>query len=408
MKVRRNVARLASLVAVCALAAVEPAPAQTLPSEPIVFADGHVTVGGDVSASVGPSDPGFFNYTDYQNSAMRLVLVNVSAALKLGGHFALLGEVRSENADSPRPYAYYLRFRPWTARAIDIQVGRVPPTFGAFARRTYASDNLLIGYPLAYQYLISLRPDSLPVNADELLSMRGSGWLSRFSIGNTALGRGVPLASVFSWDTGVQVHAATDLIEATAAVTTGTVSNPLLKDDNSGRQVAGRVVLHPAVGLVIGGSAARGPFVTATAARGAVGEGHDGEFTQTALGADIEYSRSYYLIRLETLVSQWKLPAVRAPLIRDPLTAAGTSLEGRYKISPGLYAAARLDHLAFSTVTGSQTREPWEAPVTRVEVGGGYSIQRNLLLKVSVQYNTRDTVLDATSHPVAAQLIFWF
>ena len=98
-----NAARLASLVAVYALAAIAPARAQTLPSEPIVFADGHVTVGGDVSASIGPDDPGFFNYTDYRNSAMRLVLVNVSAALKLGAHFALLGEVRSENADSPRP-----------------------------------------------------------------------------------------------------------------------------------------------------------------------------------------------------------------------------------------------------------------------------------------------------------------
>ena len=55
----------------------------------------------------------------------------------------------------------------------------MPPTFGAFARRTYATDNPLIGYPLAYQYLTSLRPDALPANADELLRMRGRGWLSQ-------------------------------------------------------------------------------------------------------------------------------------------------------------------------------------------------------------------------------------
>ena len=55
-----------------------------------------------------------------------------------------------EAPQAVRPYALYLRIRPWLNRDFDIQVGRVPPTFGAFARRTYANDNPLIGYPLAY------------------------------------------------------------------------------------------------------------------------------------------------------------------------------------------------------------------------------------------------------------------
>src|SRR5437660_527842 len=63
--------------------------------------------------------------------------------------------------------------------AFDIQLGRVPPTFGAFPRRAYSTDNPFIGYPLAYQYLTSLRADALPANADELLQMRARGWLSR-------------------------------------------------------------------------------------------------------------------------------------------------------------------------------------------------------------------------------------
>ena len=36
--------------------------------------------------------------------------------------------------------------------------------------------------PLGYQYLTSLRYDALPASADELLNMRGRGWLSSFSI----------------------------------------------------------------------------------------------------------------------------------------------------------------------------------------------------------------------------------
>ena len=400
--------RRATLVCVLALGHSLPARAQTLPSEPLSLAGGHVTIGGDVSATVGQDDTGFFNYSDYDHSTLRMFRVDLTAAFTVNPHLAVLGEVRTENAGRLRAYAFYLRIRPWTARAFDIQAGRVPPTFGAFARRTYPADNVLIGYPLAYQYLTSLRPDALPINADELLGMRGRGWLSNFSLGNLTANNGVPLASGFTWDTGVQVHVAADLVDATASVTTGTLSNPLFTDDNSGRNVAGRLSVHPLPGLIVGASAARGPFVTATAARGAVGDGHDGEFTQTAWGGDVEYSRDYYLVRAETVFSEWKVPAVGAPIIDVPLRALATYVEGRYKIRPGLYAAARIDHLGFSDVTGSLGPQSWDAPVTRVEIGGGYSIQRNLLLKVSCQHNTRDGGRVTTLNLVAAQIVYWF
>src|SRR5260370_4873498 len=144
------------------LGLASPLLAQTLPSEPIALAGGRVTVGGDISASFGSQDPGFFNYTDYEHSALRLLRIDVSAAAKAGPHFSVLGEIRTENVGPVRAYALYARIRPWTRRDFDIQVGRIPPTFGAFARRTYANDNALVGYPLAYQYLTSLRPDARP------------------------------------------------------------------------------------------------------------------------------------------------------------------------------------------------------------------------------------------------------
>ena len=281
--------RLTSVACALALGASQPARGQTLPSGPIALADGRVTIGGDVSASTGQNDTGFFNYTDYEHSALRLLTIDLSASVKGGEHFTVLGELRSENVEAPQVYALYLRIRPWADRRFDVQAGVIPPTFGAFARRTYAEDNPLIGYPLAYQYLTSVRPDAVPVNADELLRNRGRDWLASYSIGNQTPDRGLPIASAFRWDTGVQVHAASDVIDVTASVTNGTISDPLFNDDNSGKQVAGRVAVHPTPGLIIGASAARGPFLSDSAARAAVGNGHDGDFTQTAWGGDIEY-----------------------------------------------------------------------------------------------------------------------
>ncbi len=404
-----RIVMLAALTA-AALSGAAPARAQTLPSEPIVLGDGHLTVGGDASVSFGPRDMGFFNFTDYDHSALRLFRVDLTAALTAGSHVSVLGEVRSENLERPQPYALYVRVRPWTAHAFDVQIGRVPPTFGAFARRTYASDNPLIGYPLAYQYLTSLRPDALPASADELLMMRGRGWLASYSVGSLGSDHGVPLVSAFRWDAGVQVHAEGRLVDATGSVTAGTPSNPLFHDDNAGKQVAGRLAYHPLAGLVIGASAARGAFATAGAARGALGPTADGSDAsiQTAWGADVEYSHGYYLLRAETILSEWTMPRVRAPFIDSPLRALATSIEGRYKIRPGLYAAARVDHLGFSEITGTDGRLPWDAPVTRVEAGGGYSLQRNLILKFSYQYNRRTGTHVASEHLGAGQLVFWF
>jgi predicted porin len=195
-------------------------------------------------------------------------------------------------------------------------------------------------------------------------------------------------------------------------VTAGTVSNPLFHDDNSGRQLAGRVELRPVAGLVAGASLARGPFLSRTAARVATGnlaDGHDTQFTQTAWGADLEYSRDHYLIRFETIASAWRLPAVGQPALPSSLDALSTSIEGRYKLRPRLYVAARVDNLAFSDVTGTTATLAWDAPVSRVEVAAGYSLQRNLVLKLAYQYNKRGAGKELPeAHLPAVQLAFWF
>jgi hypothetical protein len=406
----RHVLMVKSLSRVLALAlcASSPLHAQMLPSDPIAFADGRVTLGGDVSWSIAPEDTGFFNYTDYDHSSLRMVRLSLAAALQAGKHLALLAEVRSENGGAPAPYGFYLRIRPWTSRNLDIQVGRVPPTFGAFSRRTYPEDNPLISYPLAYQYLTAIRADALPGSVDELLRMRGRGWLTNYSVGNLDAEHGLPLVSAFRWDTGVQLHAENDLVDGTMSVTSGTLSNPGFHDDNGGPQVAGRLALHPTAGLVVGASGARGAFVTRTAVHDVLPGAAPSDFTQTAWGADVEYSRGYYLVRAETVVSRWTLPLLQSSRTELPLTAAAVSLEGRYKIRPGLYVAARLDHLGFSEIADGATRQTWDAPVTRWDVGGGYSLQRNLLLKLDFQHNIRDGGRVTEQSLGSAQLVFWF
>src|SRR5258708_22461195 len=158
--------------------------AQWLPAGPITTARGTVTLGGEVTVTAGRRDEtAFFNYTDYEHNALRMFRVSLSGMWRPAARLAFLTELRSENRHRVIPYALYVRVRPWKSRAFDVQGGRIPPVFGAFARRSYGADNPLIGYPLAYQYLTSLRPNAIPRTADDLLQMRARGWRASYPVG---------------------------------------------------------------------------------------------------------------------------------------------------------------------------------------------------------------------------------
>jgi hypothetical protein len=377
-----------------ALAAV--AQAQELPSGPLTLAKGHVTLGTDISFSASTQNDAsaWFNYTDYEHNTMRLMRIGVTTDVRVTDRVSFLGEVRSENGGRPQPYALFLRVHPWKTRPIDIQAGRIPPSFGAFSRRAYANGNPLIGYPLAYQYLTSMRVDAVPASVDELLRMRARGWRPSYSIGSQAVATGMPLITAFRWDTGVQARVGSERLMASASVTKGTIS-----DNHGGKQISGRVQWEPVVGLVLGGSGARGSYL-ADSVRNL--SGGPLSSTERAFGFDAEYSRDHWLVRTEGVWIRWQVPTLSAPL-----DGKSAFVEGTYKVLPGMFVAARADRLGFNRVTGSTQTRTWDAPVTRVEVGLGYYIQRNLLGRVTSQYNTRDGGLIRKRNQFTVQLQFW-
>ena len=102
-----------------------------LPEAPISLAGGHLVLGAEVTATVAPEDPGFFNYTSYEFSALRNLRMGVSAEVRANDRIQVLGEVRLDQGRVLEAYGLFVRVRPWPARRFDIQAGRIPPTFGA-------------------------------------------------------------------------------------------------------------------------------------------------------------------------------------------------------------------------------------------------------------------------------------
>ena len=397
----------AILTAVLCATSAQPVRAQHWPAEPVSLAGGRLLLGGDVSATYGSEDPGWFTYTDYETSAIRRLRAGVTIEARATDRIAFLTEIRAETGVGVTPYAWYVRISPLESGLVDIQAGRIPPVFGAFTRRAYPQDNPLIGSPQTYQYLTSVRADAVPATADDLLKMKGRGWLVRYPVGDTTPHNGVATVAAEQWDTGVQLRAGGQVFSGAVAYTVGSLSRPRVGNDNGGGQVAGRVAWHPAPAFAIGVSAARGVFVADTVreARPDAPAGHD---DQRAVGVDAEASWGRWLIRGEYVANAWRLPPLDAPRITVPLESRAGYLEAKVRLLPRLYAAVRADTMRFSSIQGSAGADSWEADVSRLEYGVGFTIRRGLLMKTSVLSNWRDGGRVRTSHLGAVQLLFWF
>lgn len=402
----------ASLVAVLVGLAATPAVAQDAgPGAGASWFGDRIRLSGEAAASTSTTDAereGWFNYVDYETSMVRTVRLSLVAEVALSTRVAVLTEIRTFQFETPEAYALYLRIRPWLAHRFDVHLGRIPPTFGAFPRRLYAADNPLIGLPLGYQYLTSARPDALPASSDELAAWRGRGWSTAYRVGNTAPAAGLPLANALRWDTGVQARWQGSTLTMYGALTQGTLGDPTLDDDNGRPQAAARVVYAPHPLLTIGASAARGAYLRRSLARALPDGARVTDYYQQAIGADVEVSRDQWIVRAEILRNRWHQPTLERLTSRE-LDATAAFVEGRYKLRPGLYVAARVDRLDFSRISTTRAGPvTWDAPVDRVEVGVGWSPLRHLLLKTVWQRNRREGGRVRASDLGAVQVVAWF
>jgi hypothetical protein len=380
------------------------------PPEPGNWFTSHVRVSGEASASYSTKEPeaeGWFNYSDYENSTVRSLRLSLVGEVTLSSRIAVLTEIRTLQFDPPEAYALYVRVRPWLSQDLDIHLGRIPPTFGAFPRRLYVTDNPLIGMPLGYQYLTSARADAVPATTDELARMRGRGWRVTYTVGDTTPEAGLPIANALRWDTGAQVRWQRGPITTYAAVTQGTLGDPRLADDNGGAQGAARVVYTPHPVVTVGGSVARGPYLARSLTPDLPGTSLRSHHQQ-AYGVDTEISRDRWILRAEVIWNRWDQPAFGTEPRRD-LDARAAYVEGRYRLRPGLYVAGRAEHLGFSRITTTPGAVvTWDAPVRRFELGAGWTVWRHVLLKGVWQRNRRDGGRVRASDLGAVQVVTWF
>ena len=276
--------------------------------------------------------------------------------------------------------------------SVNLLIGKMATPFGAFAPRSFATANRLIGAPLIYQYFSAVQGGRVPRDVADQLSQRDLPQRAR----------GLPTIYDACWNTGVQVFGSTEAFSYAVAATKGALSNPDAAS-NDGVQLVGRIGIQPTMGWSLGLSAAYGPYLEERAAFDAnfpAGKSAE-DFNQLVLGVDGAYSVGKAELAFELIRNRWDV----ANLTEDTLGQTGGFVEGSIALKAGLYYSVRVGQISDDEIDdGAGGEVAWDYDVRRIETGAEYYIKPNVRLKSVVQLNFRKDAPDDADHMVGVQL----
>lgn len=358
-------------------------------------------IGAHFDWSFSNSETSALNTGFYGDNLLKLLRLSLLFNFEASERVGLYVNLTSENGGSPHLYGAFVRLAPFRDSNFRVQAGKIPQAFGAFPERWYPFANPLVGNPLMYSYLTALQPFSVPSGAEDLLRQRGRGSSVQYRDGS--IHAGMPMIQIFRWAAGGIGYGSVGPLEYLGGVTAGSLSHPLQVGDNGGTQILGRVRFVPSPAWNAGVSAAHGPYLSEIPEESLRGRSQE-SFHQTAIGGDFHYARGYLLLYGEASWSRWETPH-----ISESLDAASAFLETRYRLVPGLYVAGRLDRMTFGNVTVADGRsEPWDFPLSRLEIGTGFSWERHVLLKLAGQFNWYDDATELNENIIAFQIVVHF
>ena len=276
-------------------------------------------------------------------------------------------------------YGAYARFSNLSGQYLNMNVGYIPSTIGSYAPRTYSDRNPLIGTPLLYNFHSALIPGVLGSTPDvsDILALRDNRSPS-----------GIPFIYDACWNTGVEFYGSSGKVDYSFGMLTGSVGKPTQQQFKDIPQFTTHLVYNFNPGFKIGMSAFLGPYLYDEAFPdfGTPGYTIDPEdYMNGGIGYEFYWSGQYLEVYSETFYSYWEYPGL------PKLKSMAGYIEGKYKIQPRWYAAARLGFVEPSEIEVSPgVEEKWDYPVKRYEFGIGYKPLRKATVKFVAQINKFD------------------
>ena len=289
---------------------------------------------------------------------------------------------------------YALRFRPDGEGRLVVQVGKFATVLGNWIVRHASWENPFIGAPLPYENVTAISDLAAPVSAIRFVSPEAD---EKYEYN--------PIVWGSSYGTGLSVSGTSGRFDYAFEVKNSALSSrpeawSLSKVGFEAPTYTARIGFRPDLRWNLGVSASDGAYhLPVSAASLPTGHGRR-EYRQKLLAADLGFAWHYLQVWAEFFESTFDVPG-----IGTPRTRAGY-VEAKYKVTPQLYAALRINRQVFSNVDIGLGRVPWSPAIWRIDAAAGYRVTPHAQLKLQVSAEDREA--SASRRNVAGQFTLRF
>ncbi|MES2475552.1 MAG: hypothetical protein V4640_07210 [Verrucomicrobiota bacterium] len=277
-----------------------------------------------------------------------------------------------------------VRWRVFDDARLNFQFGKFPTAFGAWSGQHDFFDDPFLSAPLPYSQIIGINTRNPSANTPAAIAARHQGSAPAFS----TLSKDQWASVIWGPDyaSGASAFGATEFLDYALEIKNSALSahpDSWGGTDFSDPTLTGRFGFRPDAAWAFGLSASRGPWME----ENAPGIERD-DFMQNTLGLDARWAHHNLIVSGEAVLSEFETPAA------GDLRTAAWYLQARWKVSPGFWLASR-----FGRITANESNGvPWQPDVWRAEIGTGWRLTSDLLIKAGYSYTTGDD--DAGNHLV--------
>lgn len=306
------------------------------------------------------------------------------------------GEAPSDRGIDARIEQAFVRFTP-AAFDLNVQAGRFVSPFGNYPQRHHSTADPFIRPPLSYDYRTTVSATKIPGGNDGFIEWKNEPELFRPA--------GAPPVWAAPYQIGVMAFGTMRKLSARVAVMNSSPSSePDEWDYDSDQFRRLSLVAHGAYQfspeLRAGLSYNRAPYLAESAALLLPANRSIADYTQQLIGAEITATRGFVEIRGELLHDTWQTPRV----MEDPIEVS-YYLEGKFKLSPGMFAAIRFNEMRFNEIPRSNgISEPWDYTIRRWQLAGGYRVTEHFEARGELMVNDTEGRFDPADNLLSFRL----
>ncbi|PWU10381.1 MAG: hypothetical protein C5B50_25625 [Verrucomicrobia bacterium] len=320
----------------------------------------------------------------------------------IGPHFYSLIQARVDRGFDPgsqdldaRLDEYLLRWTPTDDSRLNIQFGKFATAVGGWVQRHDSWQNPLITAPLPYENPTIVSYDDVPTSPADFLYRRSypddkDSW--------------IPVIWGPVYATGGSIFGSIGKMDYAFEVKNAAISShpdAWDVDQNYWRYptFSARIGFRPSPAWNHGLSFSDGAYMTHDAAAQLPAGKNIGDYRQLTLDYDVSYAFRKWELWAELFLNRFQVPNV------GDADLGAYYIEAKYKITAGLYAAARWNQEIFGTVhDGSGGWEAWDHDMFRADAALGYRFTRHLQTKLQYSFGHRNGSLQQGEQLVAAQV----